>query len=106
MTDPFVAALDALFSSAMAVDAIYDAPDAPLLPVRAIRSQPSQVSQFGNMQVALASEAVEVRRSEIAMPAPGSVFTIGADRLVMPEHLQPLSDVEGLTWTCWVEPAA
>jgi len=105
MTDPFVAALDALFASSMAVDAVYAAPDALPLPVRVIRSQPSQVSQFGTMQVALASEAVEVRRSEIAAPAPGSVFVIGADRLVMPDHLQPLSDVEGLTWTCWVEPA-
>jgi len=105
MSDPFVVALDALFASPMAQDATYTAPGGEPVSVRVIPSGPERFARFGQVQVALATTFFDVRRSEVAAPALGGIIATTAGDFIIPEGSEPISDTEGLTWTCRTEPA-
>jgi len=105
MSDPFVVALDALFASPMAQDATYTAPGGTPVAVRVIESGPDRFGRFGQVQVQLGTTFFDLRKSEVATPATGGIVTTSKGSFVIPEGVPLMTDPEGITWTCWTEPA-
>lgn len=102
MSNPFVAALDALYASALAIDAVFTS-NGVSTPVRTVRSQPDQISGYGEGQIVQASNLFELRRSEVSEPSAGDTIAVGADVFAIVGD--PMLDTEGLAWTCAVRPA-
>ena len=102
--DPFVAALDALFDAPGSAAATYATLDGEPVPIRVIRSRPDSFSKHGRVVVLPASNAFEIRASEVAQPAAGDLIITDDEQFKV--SLDPVSDVEGLTWTCAAEPSA
>jgi hypothetical protein len=110
--DPFAAALDALFYAPGSAAAVYVPDDDGPRQVRIIRSQPDAVAAFGDGQVILATNLIEVRKSDIEFPSRSAHLVIGGeliDGVVTGGDLfsigeEPRLDVEGLTWTFGSEP--
>lgn len=112
--DPFAAALDALFNAPGSAAAVYVPTEGAPVAVRAIRSQPDALTSFGDGQVILATNIIEVRKSEVPHPDRRGYLAIGGelvDGVVSGGDLfsiceEPRLDAEGLTWTLGVEPYA
>lgn len=116
MADPFASALDAIFhgpgSEAAEISTIYGQ---HIVDVRIIRSRADREARFGDGQMVAASCTVDIRRSQAPELNDGDrllVGTIIGEAFVPAEELvltgQPVSDVEGMTWTVGyeaVEPA-
>ncbi|MGI4877181.1 MAG: head-tail joining protein [Janthinobacterium lividum] len=104
MTDPFAAALDALYASPMAAAADYTPVGGASTPVRVIRAQPTVDASFGSGGGALQdSNVLKARRSEIAEPATGDLFDLATVSFRVDG--EPSLDVEGMEWTFGVVPA-
>lgn len=102
--DPFAVGIDALFNSPIAVDATYRAPgDAEARPIRVIRSQPDRIADFGNSQIAQATNLLSIRISDVAYPAAAAEVVIGAETLILTGDA--LLDTEGVSRTIDAEPA-
>ncbi len=74
MTDPFTAAVDALFTGAAAETATYFPLAGAHLDVKAIRSQPDELTRLGAAEVRARAVTVSVRASELAAPEKGATF--------------------------------
>ncbi len=110
MTDPFAAALDALFNAPGSAAAAYQSISgtAPV-PIRIIRAQPDELGPRNTVQ---ATNTFDLRRSEVAQPVHGDVVAIGGvvidGEIIGGEPFTligtPMLDVEGITWTIGAEP--
>ena len=103
MTVPFAAALDLMFGSAMATAATYTAAGGQPRTIRVTRDQGSQELSLNGGAAIVDANAVQIRRSEVALPDAGDAVTIGDDHFIIQGGAT--LDVEGLTWTCYLEPA-
>jgi hypothetical protein len=104
MIDPFVAGIDALFASVLAVDATYSPPGGEDASIRVIRSQPSADTGPTDSRIVVDENTFDIRRSQVAKPARGATITVGDD--VFRINGAPMLDHEGMTWTCPTEPVA
>jgi len=106
MLDPFSACLGVLVSGPGSVEARYQPKGKDPLPrpVRVICSQADRLARFGGMQVAIGTQVVEIQRRDVSLPAEGDTIMIAGETLALVG--QPIGDVEGLTWTCWLEQVA
>ncbi|WP_294312750.1 hypothetical protein [uncultured Sphingomonas sp.] len=96
--DPFAAALDAQFNAPGSAAAVYIPADGYSADIRIIRSQPDVDVPYGSRRVVQASNAFEIRKSEVESPAAGDRLMIGD---TVYEILgDAMLDVEGLTWSC------
>jgi hypothetical protein len=102
MSDPFAAAMDAMFQAPGSENATYIPSSGPAVPIRVIRSRPDGLARFGDALILPAADAFEIRRSDVAAPAVGDVVAIAAGGFAI--SIEPIGDVEGLTWTCGAEP--
>ena len=111
MTDPFAAALDALFNAPGSAAAAYQSISgtAPV-PIRIIRAQPDEL---GPRNIVQATNTFDLRRSEVSDPAHGDTVVIGGmivdGAIVGGEPFvligTPMLDVEGITWTIGADPS-
>lgn len=110
MSDPFVAALDALFSAPGSAAAVYQPINGtPPFPIRLIRAQPDEL---GPRNIVQATNVLDLRQFEVPRPVHGDVVAIGGviegGAVIGGEKFTligtPMSDVEGLTWTIGAEP--
>ena len=101
----FAAAIDALFADPnLGLDAVYRAGGAdPAVPVRVVLRRPDRVGEFGETRIVAGVVMIDVRVSEVAVPAEGD--TIQAEGTVYIIQGQPLRDAECLVWTLEVRPA-
>jgi hypothetical protein len=92
----FAAAIDALFADPnLARDAVYRAGGAdPAVPVRAILRRPDRVGEFGETRIVAGVVMIDVRVSEVAVPAEGD--TIQAEGTVYIIQGEPIGDAERL----------
>lgn len=65
---------------------------------RVITRQPDEDVRFGDLTVVRPTTLIDVRISEVAAPAEGDTFTIGAS--VYTVTGAPRRDAERLVWTC------
>jgi hypothetical protein len=104
MADPFAAALARLHVSAASVAASFT-PDGGTVDdavlIRVIRGQPSQEVAYGDASIMLDTNQVQIRRADVADPT-GGTLTLGAE--IFSIQGAPSLDIEGLTWTCHLEP--
>lgn len=106
MVDPFAAGLEALFKAPGSAAAVLG-DDQPL---RVIRHQPTLDLAFNDTTVPVASNSVMIRRSDVNRPVRGMQLQVGSFAGVAQEDPvfriagEPRLDVEGLTWTCELEP--
>ena len=100
----FAAAIDALFADPnLARDAVYRAGGAdPAVPVRAILRRPDRVGEFGETRIVAGVVMIDVRVSEVAVPAEGD--TIQAEGTVYIIQGEPIRDAERLVWTLEARP--
>lgn len=108
MPDPFAAALDALFNApGSAAAEFWPGNGEEAYRIRLIRSRGDQTQRFGDGQVIIDGEILDVRISEVPSITPGDRVRIGAiddDDVFLPvDHLivtgEPLTDVESMTLT-------
>ncbi|WP_347270988.1 head-tail joining protein [Rhizorhabdus histidinilytica] len=111
MTDPFSFGIGVLFRDAASIPATFHAGGSGAgLPVRVIRSQPDQLVGFGDGDIVMATNLLDIQRSDIADPVTGDevqlylndLRTVPGDRLRLAG--QGRLDEEGLTWRCPAEP--
>ena len=100
----FAAAIDALFADPnLGRDAVYRAGGAdPAVPVRTILRRPDRVGEFGETRIVAGAVMIDVRVSEVAVPAEGD--TIQAEGTVYIIQGEPIGDAEGLVWTVEARP--
>lgn len=70
------------------------------VPVRVIRKSPDKIIGFGDSRAILPAVLIDVRLSEIAMPALGDSVEI--DSKVFDIIAEPTADTLQLVWTCEV----
>lgn len=108
MPDPFAAALDALFDApGSAAAEFWPGNGDEAYRIRVIRSRGDQTQRFGDGQVIIDGEILDVRISEVPSITRGDRLRIGViddDDVFLPvDHLiitgEPLTDVEGITFT-------
>lgn len=97
--DPFVIALDALFRAPGSVVATFAPAVGDPFEVRVIRDNGREVQD----SVIMDTEAVQIRRSEVARPAAGDRIEFADEAFTI--QSPPQLDRERLTWTCLLEPA-
>lgn len=112
MSDPFAAALDALFNAPGSAAAEYwpDYGD-PITGIRIIRSRSDQRARMGDGEIISDSEVIDVRISEVAAICPGDRLRVGAadaDGVFLPgDYLvvtgEAVTDAENMTWTFGAE---
>lgn len=100
--DPFQMALDAMFYAPGSVEASLTLPGEQPLIVRGIPSRPSEELDLGQGAIVADTFTIMLRRSEVAQPH-GGALTIGDESFSITG--EPRIDVEGITWTCELEPA-
>lgn len=102
--DAFSAATDALFTDPnIARDALWRTAGAGAgTTVRVITKRPDQVVGFGDSRAILATMLIDVRRSEIPIPATGDIFEIEGDTFEI--IATPVADSLRLVWTCEAAP--
>jgi hypothetical protein len=95
----FADAVDALFADPnLGTAAVFRAGGAdPGMPVRVIVRQPDRIGNFGETRIAAATLVIDVRVSEVAVPAEG--HTIEMDGTVYVIQGEPIRDAERLIWT-------
>lgn len=103
MTAPFETAIDDLFGSVLAIDAVYYAGTNTPVAVRLMRRQPTIFSNIGATQIASDTTSFDVRVSEIAKPADGDRIIVGNDTFYV--QGAPERDGNGLLWKMNCRPA-
>lgn len=100
MTSAFSAAIDMIFNDPnMAADALWQGN-----PVKVMRRSPDGIRDFGQGRISSATTVVDVRVSEVALPAKGDQVSIGAEHFIV--QGTPQRDMERLVWSCDLRPAA
>jgi hypothetical protein len=101
----FSAAIEALFADAnLGIDAIWRPAGAgPGIPVRAIVRRPDRIGDFGETRIVAETVIIDVRVSQVPVPAEGDTFEIGGETFVI--QGEPLRDSERLIWTVEARPA-
>jgi hypothetical protein len=99
--DPWQMALDAMFNGPGSQAAVFVQDAEADVPVRIIRRGPDRLSRFGDTMILPDQHPIDVRKSEAAAPAVGDGFLL--DGVMFAITVDPILDVEGLTWTCGVE---
>jgi hypothetical protein len=100
----FAAAIDALFSDPnLGAYASYRvAGEDPAVPVRAIARQPDLTGPFGDTRVHSATAMLDIRISDVAVPAEGDTIQLGSTVYVI--QGAPVRDTERLVWTVEARP--
>jgi hypothetical protein len=95
----FVHILDALFRDPnIAADALRRAAGTgPGLPVRVIRNSPDTIVGFGESRAVMPSVLIDVRQSEVSLPAIGDTVEIAG--VVFEITAEPVADTLNLVWT-------
>jgi hypothetical protein len=100
----------AMTALAMAVDALFRDPNIaadalwrpggtePGLPVRVIRNSPDKIVGFGEGRAVMPSVLIDVRQSEVALPAIGDTVEIAG--VIFEVTAEPVADTLNLVWTC------
>lgn len=112
MSDPFAAALDALFNAPGSAAAVYVPLQGAPVAIRVIHSQPDASPTFQQMRTVQQANSFDVRKSEVPAPQPGDLIIKGAvltDSFVDGgERFEilgdPMLDIEGMTWICGAAP--
>lgn len=101
----FAAAINALFADPnLALDAVYRPGGAdPGVPVRAMVRQPDRVGEFGETRIVAETVIIDVRVSQVALPAEGDTFEIGGETFKV--QGEPSRGAERLIWTIEARPA-
>lgn len=100
--DAVTRALDQLHK-ALGRAATYTAPGGAATPCVILVDRADDVAELGQLSVVATCRRVQVRRSEVAMPARGGVFTAGAESFSIVQ--QPRTeDPDALVWTCLCDP--
>jgi hypothetical protein len=108
-TDPFAAALTAIFASPMATWADYTPKGRPTVRIRVIRDQASQEASLGQGSVILDGNSVQFKRADAPLaPTDGEALTILqldlTGNILAQDHFALQGDgeldVEGITWRC------
>lgn len=96
----FPPAIDAIFAdNNIGEDAIWRAGGVGAgVPVRIIRKSPDKIIGFGDSRVVISSVLVDVRTSEIALPAAGDTVEIAGG--VFDIIAEPTADTLRFVWTC------
>lgn len=110
MTDPFAAALAALFRAPGSTAAAYTAAGAAAKPIRVILGQPSDEIRMGRGRSVKGSTSIEIQRADVAEPATGDRVDLVGTALpdgttALKLYGEPRLDAEGLTWVCGAVPA-
>jgi hypothetical protein len=94
------AAIDALFHDPnLASDALWRVGGIGAgIPVRVIRKSPDRIVGFGDSRAVMPSVLVDVRTSEIALPAAGDTVEIAGG--VFDVNAEPTADTLRLVWSC------
>lgn len=100
----FTAALSTLFADPnLGLDAVYRAGGTdPDIPIRIILRRPDEIGTFGETRIVAETVVIDVRVSEVAAPAEGDTFTIGAQTFFV--QGEPVRDAERLIWTLEARP--
>ena len=100
----FSEALDDLFGDpSLAVDAVWRAGGLdPGVPVRVFVRLADRVTDYGLTRLASGTAMVEVRVSDVAIPAEGDTVSLGGRTLVV--QGEPLADALRLVWTVECRP--
>jgi hypothetical protein len=100
MQRAFGAAIDAIFRDAnVAADALWRAGGAGAgIAVRIVRKSPDEIVGFGNSRTVLSAVLIDVRSTEVAVPAAGDTVEIDGDLFDIIGT--PTRDSLGLVWTC------
>lgn len=95
-----VMAVDALFGDPnIAADALWRVGGTdPGLAVRVIRNAPDKIVGFGESRALMPSVLIDVRQSEIGLPAIGDTVEIAG--IVFEITAEPVADALNLVWTC------
>lgn len=101
MANPFAAAVSVLHNGPGSQAGSHVAADGSITPVRLVRRGPDRASRFGDVQVYAGTHVVDVLLSQIEQPNLGDRFLVGDLDLTI--SVEPVLDVEGLTWTCGAE---
>ncbi|MBW6523441.1 hypothetical protein KZ810_08010 [Sphingomonas sp. RHCKR47] len=114
MSDPFAAALDALFNAPGTAAAVYQPDYGEPVAIRVIISSLEDDASYGGGQrTRMRGTVLEIRRSDAPRIRPGEIVAIGGSiadgQLVGGDPVlrisgDPRGDVEGLTWFCGTEP--
>lgn len=106
MADPFAVGLVALHGAAAGLAATYFPVDGPAVPgIRVTRTRPDRLGQFGDTAILPASNSFDILAADVAVPAIGAEILLGTgERFAI--SIEPLLDVEGVSWTCGAEPVA
>lgn len=93
-------AVDALFRDVnVAADALWHVGGTgPGLAVRVIRNAPDKIVGFGESRAVMPSVLIDVRQSEITLPAIGDTVEIAG--VVFEVTAEPVADTLNLVWTC------
>lgn len=108
MADPFAAALAALFNAPGSLAATYTPVGGQSVAIRVIRSQGSDAGAGRFDRTVSDVNMFDMRRADVAKPARGATIAISdpvtGESLGFSINGAPVLDVEGLTWTCPVQP--
>lgn len=99
--DPWRAAIDLMFEGPGSEPAQFESDDEEPRPIRVIRRGPDRLTRYGDTQILPATHIIDVRVSDVPAPAVGNLFTIYEREFAI--SVDPILDVEGLTWTCGAE---
>ena len=107
MFDPAVAAVSALFASALATAATFTDRFGVETSIRTIRSRGTADGRLGAGTIVMGGDTFDIRRSDIEDPRGGMVTLFQFDAAAGIEREvqftiegEPTLDVESLTWTC------
>lgn len=100
MKSAFAAAIDAIFRDIhVAEDAVWRAGGADGgITVRVVRKSPDEIVRFGSSRTVLPTVLIDLRVSEVALPAAGDTVEIDGDLFDIIGT--PTRDGLGLVWTC------
>lgn len=94
-----LAASERVFGSA----AVYDPPSGASASCRVVVDRADDIASIGGASFVTAKWRIDVRRAQIAAPAKGGVFVIGAARYVI-TSAPHVEDPDGLVWSCLCDP--
>jgi hypothetical protein len=111
MSDPFQTALEAIFAGPGSSAASFlPAGGGAAIATRVIRGGPDVRTAFGEGRLVMRSDQVQLMRAAVPAPAEGDAVRLlddagtpvadGAFLLAS----EPMIDLEGLTWTCDLQP--
>ena len=110
MSDPFQAALEAMFEAPGSSRVLVETVSGQFFDTRTIRQQPDQRVGFGSTDIVMASNQFMLMRSAVFAPTEGDRLQLLTDDggiragMMFEVTSEPMLDSEGLTWTADAEP--